>query len=98
MAENKMRDIFENALVCDECDRKTERGVIEKDGFQLRYWKCPSCEKQWLHPADAKEYEDFCMCKSHNGKPPSYLCTRAIGHSGPHVAHGSENIVCAIWR
>ena len=46
----------------------------------------------------AKEYEDFCMCKSHNGKPPSYLCTIAIGHSGPHVAHGSENIVCAIWR
>ena len=54
-----MRDIFENAIVCEECGRKTEKGAVHKDGFQLRYWKCPSCGKQWYHPADLKEYEDF---------------------------------------
>jgi ribosomal protein L37AE/L43A len=54
-----MRDIFENAIVCEDCDRKTERGAIQKAGFQLRFWKCASCGKIWYHPADLKDYEDF---------------------------------------
>ena len=26
-----------------------------------------------------------------------YFCTRAKGHEGPHVAHGSIYPVCAVW-
>ena len=55
----KMRDIFDNAIVCEDCNRKTDRGVAHKDGFQLRFWKCPSCGKQWFHPADLKDYDNF---------------------------------------
>ena len=54
-----MKDIFDAAIVCEDCNRKTEKGAIQKDGFQLRFWKCPSCGKQWFHPADLKDYENF---------------------------------------
>lgn len=54
-----MRDIFENAIVCEDCNRKTEKGAIQKDGFQLRFWKCASCGKQWFHPGDVKDYDNF---------------------------------------
>lgn len=54
-----MADIFENALICENCERKTERLQIARDGFQLRMWKCPECNKEWMHPADQQDYENF---------------------------------------
>jgi ribosomal protein L37AE/L43A len=54
-----MTDIFENALVCENCDRKTERLHRVKDGFQLRIWKCHECHQEWIHPADQQDYDNF---------------------------------------
>ncbi|MEK6903627.1 MAG: hypothetical protein AABW64_03210 [Nanoarchaeota archaeon] len=54
-----MADIFENALWCENCERKTERQHIVKDGFQLRIWKCLKCRQEWIHPADQQDYENF---------------------------------------
>ncbi|MEM4282146.1 MAG: hypothetical protein QW559_02260 [Candidatus Woesearchaeota archaeon] len=54
-----MGDIFDATILCEDCEKKTERGVAMKEGFQLRYWKCPECGRQWYHPSDLKEYEDF---------------------------------------
>ena len=54
-----MADIFENTLICENCDKKTERLQLVRDGFQLRMWKCPGCHKEWMHPADQQDYENF---------------------------------------
>jgi len=54
-----MKDLFETIIVCKKCNKRTEKVTVNKDGFHLRGWKCPSCEEVWIHPADLKEYEDF---------------------------------------
>ena len=54
-----MKDLFETIIICKKCNKKTEKVTVNKDGFHLRGWKCPSCGEIWIHPADLKEYEDF---------------------------------------
>ena len=52
-----MADVFDATVLCDECNNKTEKTVLQKDNFRMRAWVCPSCRKQWLHPGDKAEYE-----------------------------------------
>ena len=52
-------DIYETTILCNECKQPTERSYIVKDGFKIRSWKCPECDKQWDHPADIEEYKKF---------------------------------------
>lgn len=54
-----MKDLFETIIICKKCNKKTEKVVVNKDGFKLRGWKCPNCNEILIHPADLKEYEDF---------------------------------------
>lgn len=54
-----MKDLFDTIIICKNCNERTEKGSVIKDGFELRSWKCPSCGEIWIHPADLKEYEDF---------------------------------------
>lgn len=54
-----MPDIFDTVLLCEDCDRKTKKLIISRNGFNLRAWQCPSCEKTWYHPSDQEEYENF---------------------------------------
>lgn len=35
-----------------------------------------------------------CLSPSPNG----FLCTRALNHDGPHIAHGLDNGVAALWH
>jgi len=51
---------MENTIVyCEPCNKKTNKIILTKDNFKLRGWKCPSCNKLWLHPADEKDYLEF---------------------------------------
>lgn len=54
-----MKDLFDTIIICKKCNKRTEKGILHKDGFKLRCWKCPSCEEVWIHPGDLKEYKDF---------------------------------------
>lgn len=54
-----MKDIFENTIVCEECDSKTEKIITNKEGFQIRAWRCNDCQKIWPHPLDMQKYEEF---------------------------------------
>lgn len=54
-----MKDIFENTIVCEECDKKTEKIIANKEGFQIRAWRCNDCQKVWPHPLDIQKYEEF---------------------------------------
>lgn len=61
-----MADIYENIILCNKCNKKTERSFIVKDGFKIRTWQCPICKKQWPHPLDLQEYENFSKIKNKN--------------------------------
>ena len=55
----KMADIFETTIFCEDCNRKTAKNEIFRNGFRIRSWECPSCRKTWYHPADKQEYDEF---------------------------------------
>ena len=61
-----MQDIFENTVVCDVCNAKTIKDKSVKDGFVLRLWHCPECEKVWYHPDDLHEYNEFNKLRNKN--------------------------------
>ncbi len=54
-----MADIFETTILCDKCNRKTNKHQLIKNGFKIRAWECPSCGKIWEHPADKQSQDDF---------------------------------------
>lgn len=59
-----MADIFENAILCEKCNKKTKQALVARNGFKLRAWQCPSCKKIWYHPLDLQEYENFSKLRS----------------------------------
>lgn len=60
----KMADLFETTIVCDRCNEKTSKNYLIKDGFKIRTWECPSCNRTWHHPADMQELDEFQKLKS----------------------------------
>ena len=54
-----MADLFNTTILCEDCNRKTNKGEIFRDGFRLRYWECNNCSKRWLHPLDEEDYKNF---------------------------------------
>jgi ribosomal protein L37AE/L43A len=54
-----MADLFETTVVCDKCNRKTNKNQLFRNGFKIRVWECPNCGKIWEHPADKQVQEDF---------------------------------------
>ena len=54
-----MTDIFENIILCKNCNKKMEKSLIDRNGFRLRILKCVTCKNQIPHPEDLKEYESF---------------------------------------
>jgi len=54
-----MVDIFENTILCRNCDKKMCLSSINKNGFNLRLMICDTCNNKIVHPEDLKEYGDF---------------------------------------
>ncbi len=54
-----MEDIFENIILCNNCNLKTDKLITLKDNFKLRKWVCNNCNKEWYHPGDLQEYNEF---------------------------------------
>ncbi len=59
-----MNDIFDQKVLCNECNIQTKKNILIKEGFQIRVLECPKCTKIIYHPADIKEYEDFQRLKA----------------------------------
>ena len=54
-----MTELFDTTVLCDQCNRATTKKISVIDGFQLRSWACENCKKEWIHPGDSQEYENF---------------------------------------
>jgi hypothetical protein len=70
-------DIFENTILCKNCNKKMQPTEIERNGFLLRVVQCPTCRNQIIHPQDLKEYGDFQNLKKKNYK----VKLRLVGNS-----------------
>ena len=70
-------DIFDNTILCKDCNKKMQPATLDKNGFHLRALKCPDCKNQIIHPQDLKEYADFQSLKKKNFK----VKLRYIGNS-----------------
>lgn len=72
-----MKDVYENDILCKNCKRKTLKGHIVRDGFRIRTWECPKCDKIWHHPLDMNEYLKFNKLKLKHFK----VKLRKVGNS-----------------
>lgn len=58
-----MRDIYDATIVCDKCQKQTIKSYLMKDGFKIRIWSCPNCNRKWYHPGDMEDYKNFMLLK-----------------------------------
>ncbi len=54
-----MTDIFETKILCRNCEREMEKGIVRRDGAELRAVKCRKCGEVIIHPADLNCLEQF---------------------------------------
>ena len=54
-----MEDIFDNTILCKNCNVKMKKILIIKNGFKLRALECPKCKEKIIHPSDLEEYKKF---------------------------------------
>jgi len=58
-----MVDIFDNTILCKNCNKAMKPSLISKNGFNLRVIRCERCNETIVHPADKQEYEEFMRLK-----------------------------------
>ena len=62
---NKMTsDIFDNTILCNNCNSKMQKAQVVKNGYLFRAVICPKCNKKIIHPADEAEYDKFINLKN----------------------------------
>ena len=54
-----MKDIFQAEVLCPDCNIKTEKLVELREGYRLRFFKCPKCSQVIYHPLDISRYSEF---------------------------------------
>ena len=54
-----MADIFDNPILCKNCNSRMKKAAIEKNGFLMRVVACEKCGHKILHPNDEQEYNKF---------------------------------------
>jgi len=59
-----MTDLFENTVLCKDCNVKMNRLSIERNGFLLRALQCPKCSNRIYHPEDIEEYNKFSQLRN----------------------------------
>ena len=52
-------DIFDNKILCKDCNVQMKKIQIVKNGFIFRAMICPKCSEKIIHPVDEQEYIKF---------------------------------------
>ena len=60
----KMTDIFDQKILCKNCDKPMEKSQIERKGFMLRIMICAKCGEKIIHPIDEEKYLKFINLKN----------------------------------
>ncbi|MEK6872593.1 MAG: hypothetical protein AABW90_01100 [Nanoarchaeota archaeon] len=56
-------DIFDNKILCKNCNTTMKPIEITKNGLVLRAIECQKCNSKILHPKDEQEYNHFTNLK-----------------------------------
>ena len=56
-------DIFDNPILCKNCDIKMQKVQFLKNGFTFRAVECKKCGNKLIHPEDKLEYERYTNLK-----------------------------------
>ena len=59
-----MEDIFDNPILCKNCDTRMTKATITKNGFSIRAMVCEKCGHKIIHPNDEAEYDKFINLKN----------------------------------
>lgn len=59
-----MEDIFDNPILCKNCNSRMKKATISKNGFVIRAMACDKCGHKIIHPNDQAEYERFINLKN----------------------------------
>jgi len=70
-------DLFEHTVLCNKCNKKMKKVMVERNGLRLRTLECPECGQRTYHPADIEEYNKFNELKNQNFK----VKLRQVGNS-----------------
>ncbi len=54
-----MTDIFDNKILCKNCDQVMEMMKVPKNGYLLRVVVCEDCGEKIVHPVDEQNYHKF---------------------------------------
>ena len=54
-----MNDIFDNTIICKDCNREMRKVQFLKNGFTFRAVQCVKCGQKIIHPGDKVEYEHY---------------------------------------
>jgi hypothetical protein len=57
-------DIFDNKILCKNCNREMKKVNLTKNGFVFRAMICPKCNYKLIHPVDKQDYDKFKNLKS----------------------------------
>jgi len=72
-----MKDLSFATILCETCNQRTDKSQVSKEGFPLRIWTCPKCNKSWYHPADMQDYQNYKKLKEKTFK----VKLRLVGNS-----------------
>lgn len=59
-----MTEIFDQKILCKNCDKPMEKSQIEKKGFLLRAMICKKCGEKIIHPVDEEKFLRFINLKN----------------------------------
>jgi len=54
-----MADIFENTILCKDCNIRMKNAKLIRNGFEMRALVCSRCGNKIIHPGDEEEYKRF---------------------------------------
>jgi len=54
-----MADIFENPILCKNCNIRMKKASLIRNGFEMRALMCERCGNKIIHPQDEGEYNKF---------------------------------------
>jgi len=72
-----MTDIFDNKILCHQCNTSMKKNKIVRNGFLFRAMVCPKCQEKLIHPIDEQEYHKFINLKNKEFK----VKMRLVGNS-----------------
>jgi hypothetical protein len=59
-----MADLFDNTVLCKDCNVKMIKVLVHKNGFNIRALQCPKCENRIYHPEDVEEHKKFSQIRN----------------------------------